>query len=788
MLNSLDGAAWSDFAPPAWLAKGKHPPSTKPIILKGFSSKDGFAWEDLDQFREKGLRLSRHAVPPIHGQSLWDVGQGDPIWTNASGFFQGEWIRRPGSVSRRHDSYNLTEGLPPINWIADKGDWARNLTGNNGRMLLRIDANKTVTEYNQFSADHAPLSGGNIRNVKGTVTVEDTEGSGLTWEMRLHGVHWPRQGVIMMTTTSEKFEGIFGLPYLTPGPDYFQSSRMFLNGTLNHIITNREKNAHLNQQMPWSSNIDNTGYTSSPSPQCEYVMYAQLSPPDRQSLKMGLVGDAKDNMRDVIHAIESELTFPKGSPTPKMPQLQMSTVFYSPDCAFFMESKGPPDFTSGEANHLAGTNTEAHARQIKTWLILYALVVFGQLYLLREQMKEASSPSMMGRVSFGALGMMAAVDAMTFSASSIWVSSAGASLLPSLALMFASFLSMTIGGGFLAKIYEVQIPESRTRQGENADLSNGASSTVNDPQSQNQMGTYSLLPAPITAGRGVNAPPTPIIVPSDQDIDAEIADGASAVPGATSGARPPSVPLAFQTIISRTALTSFCICFVAISSSSWYASVRSLFLNMCALIYMSFWLPQIYRNAMRNCRRALAWRFVVGQSVLRLLPIAYFWIKPDNFLYARVERRAFAVLCIWVWLQILVLVAQDVLGPRFCIPARWTPDVWDYHPILRENSLEAGGLPIGLVAEDDLGTGRIGSSEDRKKSSVIHVIDCSVCMEVLEVPVVRAGDDDTSVAGVFIRRMYMVTPCRHIFHTACLENWMKFRLKCPICREDLPPV
>ena len=119
--------------------------------------------------------------------------------------------------------------------------------------------------------------------------------------------------------------------------------------------------------------------------------------------------------------------------------------------------------------------------------------------------------------------------------------------------------------------------------------------------------------------------------------------------------------------------------------------------------------------------------------------------------------------------------------------------------------MEAGGLPIGLLAADDDATHH-GAASGRRRSSAgaektkygsggaMHVIDCSICQEILEVPVVRAGGDEDGgggrggVASVFARRMYMVTPCRHIFHTACLESWMKFRLQCPICREDLPPL
>lgn len=184
---------------------------------------------------------------------------------------------------------------------------------------------------------------------------------------------------------------------------------------------------------------------------------------------------------------------------------------------------------------------------------------------------------------------------------------------------------------------------------------------------------------------------------------------------------------------------------------------------------------------LRNCRRALAWPFIIGQSILRLLPIAYFWVKQDNFLYATTDISAFVFLAGWVWIQVVVLAAQQIVGPRFGVPLAWTPDAWDYHPVLREDNVEAGGLPIGLVVSEEMGA-------ERGEKAGVRTIDCAICREVLEVPVIKAGEEESSVAGVFARRMYMVTPCRHIFHTACLESWLRFRLQCPICREELPPV
>ncbi|KAH7166111.1 hypothetical protein EDB81DRAFT_781378 [Dactylonectria macrodidyma] len=797
-LDVLNTSHWGDFNP-AHLPRKDDDAGPSYLNLSGFRAEDNFAWEDLRRFRERSLEFSRHAIPPVAGKDLWNNGQGEAIWMNASGTVHGEWIRREGSVPRGYDSYNLTHNATDMDWIGDKTDWARNITGKAGRMMLRIDGNKTVSEYEQVVEGATPVSGGSIRSVKGTTTIEDTDGSGYSWEMRLWGVHWPHQGVILMTTTSEKFEGIFGLPHLGPSEDFFQSSQRLLNESLARTIAQKEENIYIDQTMPWTSDLENPMYTTNPSPHCEYIMYAQVHPPGQQILNIDMDDISRDTMESIIGAIESELQSPQGAPIPKVPKLQMSVVIYSPDCAFFLESKGPPDFSPSEAQHLVGMKTEVHLHQVKTWILAFALVVFAQVNLLKSQIKESCTPSTMGRVSFWTTAIMVMVDGMTFTAAATWVSSAAATFLPTLALLFSAFLSMIIGGSFLAKIWEVQLPEARSRRDRDRSPGNASnapsSATSSAVLTPNPHVSGSLLPAPVTANRQARAPSPPIIIPSDQDIDAEIAEGATAVPNGTTAQRTSTTPQSFQTIVGRLILFSLCVIFLAISSTTWYPSLRCLFLNTCALVYLSLWIPQIHRNIIRNCRRALTWSFIVGQSVLRLLPIAYFWVKADNFLYAQPDRRAFIVFCAWVWLQLFVLAAQDIVGPRFGIPVGWTPEAWDYHPVLREDSLEAGGLPIGLVSDDSSGrdhgtvTSPTQSDDDQtKKRSSTRTMDCAICRELLEVPVISAGDEDSGVAGVFARRLYMVTPCRHIFHSACLEGWMRFRLQCPICREELPPL
>ena len=200
---------------------------------------------------------------------------------------------------------------------------------------------------------------------------------------------------------------------------------------------------------------------------------------------------------------------------------------------------------------------------------------------------------------------------------------------------------------------------------------------------------------------------------------------------------------------------------------------------------------------MRNCRKALRWEFVLGQSVLRLAPILYFYVVEDNILFAKTDRHTAYVLIGWLWIQVWALVGQETLGPRFFVPNGWAPLAYDYHPVLREGDEEAGALmPIGFTQATTTDSVSGASTSEGPAQNGQKVFDCAICMQNIDVPVERSRDHGEGEvasllgAGLFrrSRRSYMITPCRHIFHSPCLEGWMRYRLQCPICREVLPPL
>lgn len=817
----LNSTRWGDFNP----RQQGEPPNgtehTRYMNITGFRQADGLAWEDLGLFRERCLEASRSTSPlqlksrqedgepfleagenGAPAKSLWDM-VGTPTWLNATGLVQGSWTRRAASSPRTWSDYNFTAMTPGVTWSGTHGEWNRNVTGSEGTMQLRVEDKKRHLEYEEDIGEHHQLStGGSVREVAAGLIIEDSshDGSGGQYEMRLHGVHWPAQGNMLLTTTSEKFAGIFGLPHLTPDESFFESSQRLLNQTIHDVLSKREQSAFADQGNPWTSNVAGVEDSWNPSPHCEWVVYLQVHPLNGNDLQ-----HTGDDIGDVVKEIESELRYPTGAPLPHVPEMRMSAVLYSPDCAYFLESKGPPHFPEAQGNHLVGFKEEVWISDLNFYLLAMAAIVFGQVHLLKSQMRESCTPSTMGRVSFWTIIMMVLVDGMMFTVAAA-LSLNSPFFLRALMLTFALFMSMMIGGSFLGEIYKVQESEWRPREREHT-----PNNTTPRPPST-PAAPEDSLPRPVTASAAAAVSP-PIIVPFDQDIDAEIAEntaaGAAAVPttGTTGTGAQQSRVTPFSSIIGRLFLAGSCISFLSLASNSWWRPLRSFYVNTMVFAYLSLWVPQIIRNMYRNSRRAFSWRFMIGQSVLRISPVAYFYLRKRNVLFAETDWMAFLIMAGWLWTQLWVLAFQDVLGPRFGMPKGWMPEAWDYHPILREDNLEAGGLPIGLVPStstpgsptlERVRSLSLSAVEGREKSATalkgmrIRAIECAICQEALEVPVVRAGQDvepaGGGVAGVLERRKYMVTPCRHIFHSVCLEGWLRFRLQCPNCREELPPL
>ncbi|KAI0583651.1 RING-finger-containing ubiquitin ligase [Pyrenophora tritici-repentis] len=729
------------------------PDKNKWLNVTGLRDEDGFAWELLDPVREKARVQSERILgdrwkrmldgPPEEGEPVM------PVYRNLSGYVQGEWTRSP--LSRiRHPSDMGNASVTPDNPFGHLIEYDRNLTGTGGPLRMHITELEDKMRRNENKT---------ISEISAKVVIGDKDSfGGNWWEFVAHGVHFMKSGTAVLTTTSDRFAGIFALSHMQMSPYMYSTSQEFLNWTIHEAIERQEKRT-FPLWNPWTSAAEGTNEGLFQGHHCEFVLYLQELP-SQYNVDMDW--------------FEHELRFPTGAPISQHVLHAMSMVGFSPDCGFVIESKGPPDFPPSEAQHLLGAKTEDFNVRARHSILAFAISLAFQLSFTIKQMKETATPSMRSRVSFFTIAMMALGDGFTFLILIFMYLFLGTAQLALYSIAFIALFSVLTHLRFLMDIWSVQAAERarQERQEAAATPSPAPASRTATPAPSAEEG----LPLPATAARP--RPPTPIIIAPDQDDpDEDLAPAANNTTTTANTNNANANPRAeLGALYSRFCLMLIVLFFITIQFATARTTYRAIYFDVVSFIYLSFWIPQIYRNIMRNCRRALRWDYVVGTSVARIMPIAYFYMKEDN----------------------------EVLGPRFFVREGWAPPAYDYHPILREDE-EGAALPLNVSTSPDSpstidapsssaadGDSIKASGESRSKGK--KVFDCSICANDIEVPIIPAGADEASVTGmggtsmILQRRQYMVTPCRHIFHAGCLEGWMRYRLMCPNCRESLPPL
>jgi hypothetical protein len=129
---------------------------------------------------------------------------------------KGEWVRHMEFTDSRKEKTRLAFGV-----------------AKEGSVVLRVEEqNKSAQMLVRASRDEEYELGfvrevwvnpmrALFREVAATLTIQDHT-------VPVYGVHWPRQGLLIMTTTSEKFARIFGLPHLSLTWEFFAASQELL--------------------------------------------------------------------------------------------------------------------------------------------------------------------------------------------------------------------------------------------------------------------------------------------------------------------------------------------------------------------------------------------------------------------------------------------------------------------------------------------------------------------------------------------------------------------------------
>ncbi|KAF2863003.1 hypothetical protein K470DRAFT_255518 [Piedraia hortae CBS 480.64] len=738
----------------------------EPKNLTGLEADNGYVWSAMPQVRQQAKEQFLYALGADGERALANGKTETPLFRNITGYVLGQWVHSDVQKNITIPHLNLTHYGTKEHRSPRK--LGRNMTSSYGQARFR---------FHEKDLEKGLVGWSNVTGITADMALQETD-IGPEYSIQLYGVHFKDVGQIILSTTSNKFAGIFMLPHFALTSTMFEGARALLNVSISRVVEAQDS-GQITSINPWASRSSETENFLD-STNCELIVYLQ------QQTTTTTVP---------ISFLESELRSPTGAIMPSLPDLRFSMLAFSPDCGYVLESKGEPRFAPQEGNHLVGAKNEVLYDRGRHHLLIFGASIGCQLVLLTRQMREANTPSTRSRISYYTIAMLGMGDgfaAIAFIMLSslldhVWINLASAAFL---ALVSIAFFGMR----FMMEVWNAQAPERERRARERAE--------------EIRQGRERLEAALEESGSSQSAERSPspsnqqdepaVFMPSDQEGLAPVA-AADAGPEDTVAPRTAS----FGSLYARFYFVLLVVFFLTLNAISWSPVPRSRFFASLVTLYLSFWIPQIYRNAYRNCRRALTWEFVLGQSVLRLVPIAYFYLYPQTVLFTKPRPWTMAFLALWMWVQIVLLASQELLDPRWLVKQSWVPPAYDYYPLLRDDE-EGVTMPVGwsdatpstpLSPVQSLNTpaatGRCASlAKDVKNGE--RVFDCAICMQEFAVPVAQSGSESsrmgTGLLARGLRRNYMVTPCRHIFHSACLEGWMKFRLQCPICREVLPPL
>ena len=203
---------------------GLDSPNNRWLNLTGLRQNDGYAWDLLLDVQDRAKEQLQHICNAFESTSTYNNASSPsgkpvkddkeentvdkilstmkpfddpaPLYQNVTGIIHGQWTRSRLGEGLASPPLNLSALTPRIGYVSQ--NFNRNITGQSGDLRLHIHEGSDE-DFNLGLEDD-----GLARDIKATMSIKDESSSGDGWEMSLHGVHYPLQGGIVLSTTSEK--------------------------------------------------------------------------------------------------------------------------------------------------------------------------------------------------------------------------------------------------------------------------------------------------------------------------------------------------------------------------------------------------------------------------------------------------------------------------------------------------------------------------------------------------------------------------------------------------------
>ena len=213
--------------------------------------------------------------------------------------------------------------------------------------------------------------------------------------------------------------------------------------------------------------------------------------------------------------------------------------------------------------------------------------------------------------------------------------------------------------------------------------------------------------------------------------------------------------------------------------------------NLITIVYTLSWLSQILVSVCQNSRPPIPRLYIVWSSLSRLyLPIYAKGFKYNCF-NLRPSYLKVLLLIIITFIEAIILLLQKSLGPRIIIPKKFRKQnqVFDYYKDKVNIQKHVSQNPICVICLENLSVdvdenfNRIKKA--KKPKTIGNKIMSIFYLDILNEKIKKCLK---YLEGKNIKKKYMITPCDHVFHTVCLEKWIKLKSECPYCKTNIPPI
>ena len=261
----------------------------------------------------------------------------------------------------------------------------------------------------------------------------------------------------------------------------------------------------------------------------------------------------------------------------------------------------------------------------------------------------------------------------------------------------------------------------------------------------------------------------------------------------------------------RKKIIQFCFIFYIILLFSFIYGMR--FFYSPYFIFFSFiftWLPQIIFNIYNKNRVSFPIIYIISVILNRIFPSFYFNIIENNFMRIPNNQKIEIINISILFLLTLILYSQTLFGPRWFLPML---QVEEYNFYIDEKDLRILKKDVNnlecLICLNPIIENKIinniinynnGMGFNETDNLVIEVNDNSLNYSENDKKSFRFckfkyknrcyGENSIFLnfhefSKNIMNKPYMITPCLHVFHSECLEEWFKMKKECPNCRTEI---